>query len=122
MTLEEIKTLISQDQQIACALSTIAHRGISVRDYDIYVANQLHRKNDVLVRKVKSSNIDTVVYRGGDNKMTVQFLNGSVYTYDNVKRETFDEMVGAESVGKFFINNIRGNYQFKKEHGPKPKE
>lgn len=65
------------------------------------------------MQKVKSSNIVAVGYDDGSKKLRVQFASGT-YEYSSVERQSFDEMMKAESVGKFFISNIRSNHEFKR--------
>ncbi len=40
--------------------------------------------------------------------------NGEVYDYFEVEQSMYEEMLGAPSVGKFFINFIRDIYTFEK--------
>jgi len=46
--------------------------------------------------------------------LTVYFRQGGIYTYVNVAREVFDEFKKAESAGKYFVRNIRDEYEFHK--------
>lgn len=57
---------------------------------------------------VKSSNIAKVRYI--DGAMDIQFANGAVYRYKGVPQEVFDELLKAESVGKFFFSKIKGKF------------
>lgn len=88
--------------------------------------------NDILktatsVVPVNSSNIDTVLFRGGSTgpeNMVVRFSSGAVYLYDNVEPETFISVIaGAEtrdgskqgSIGAAFHQMIRsGDYPYRK--------
>lgn len=58
---------------------------------------------------VKSSNMTKVRYVDGD--MEVQFTNGAEYLYKEVPEEVFDELLKAESVGKFFFSKIKGKFE-----------
>lgn len=40
--------------------------------------------------------------------------NGATYDYYNVPMTVFDEFEQAESLGKYFIKNIRDKYEFRK--------
>ena len=46
--------------------------------------------------------------------LTVYFKSGGIYTYVNVAREVFDEFRKSESAGKYFVRNIRDEYEFMK--------
>ena len=60
-------------------------------------------------QEVKSSNIAKVRYVEGG--MEVQFTKGAVYRYKDVPEEVFDELLKAESVGKFFFAKIKGKFE-----------
>lgn len=61
---------------------------------------------------VTSSNIDVVGF--SDDVLYIRFHNGGSYCYENVSRATFVSMTEAESVGKYFIANVRGKFPFSK--------
>lgn len=56
---------------------------------------------------VTSSNIRSVGHDTGSNTLEIEFNTGAVYQYPSVSRDTYDQMLAAESVGKFFHANIR---------------
>lgn len=60
-------------------------------------------------QEVKSSNIAKVRYVDGG--MELQFTNGAVYRYKDVPEEVFNELLKAESVGKFFFSHIKGKFE-----------
>lgn len=57
---------------------------------------------------VKSSNIQSVGH--SNDGLFVRFQGGSLYCYPEAPREVYDEMLKAESAGKFFTANVRGKY------------
>ncbi len=59
---------------------------------------------------VKSSNIAKTRYVDGN--MDIQFTNGATYRYKDVPEEVFDELLKAESVGKFFFSKIKGKFEY----------
>ncbi len=62
--------------------------------------------------KVESSTIDSI---GFDNDtLYVKFNNGRTYTYLNVSKEVFTEMLNAPSKGIYLNQKIKSNYEFKK--------
>jgi len=61
---------------------------------------------------VKSSNLASIGFDEDNNVLEVEFLNGSVYQYLDVPRWVYDDMMLAESSGKFFNTEIRPSYAF----------
>jgi len=64
--------------------------------------------------KIKSSNIKKADYDEEYKVLAITFKKDVVYDYFDVHHETIDEMLKAESVGKFFHANIKNNYECKK--------
>ncbi len=67
-------------------------------------------------QRVTSSNLEAVAYFppeqvNGENEGSVQviFKNGHRWKYSKVPREVFEQMLAAESVGKFYNAEIKGN-------------
>jgi hypothetical protein len=61
--------------------------------------------------EVKSSNIKALGY---DNRgLFVRFIGGGAYHYPDAPKSVFDELVGAESVGKTFRSKVGGVYKHK---------
>ena len=52
--------------------------------------------------QVKSSNIVSIGYVRETKIMTVEFTNGALYTYENVRMRHFVDLIQANSVGKKF--------------------
>lgn len=61
--------------------------------------------------EVKSSNIAKV---GWDGNLHVVFKDGSAYRYENVPVGLYDEMLKSESIGRFFVKNIKPNFKCEK--------
>ncbi len=64
--------------------------------------------------QIKSSNIKKAEYDSEHRVLAVTFKNDTVYDYFDVHQETIEELIKAESVGKFFHANIKNNYECKK--------
>lgn len=62
---------------------------------------------------VESSNIVAVGWSNGN--LRVQFRSGGTYIYYDVPKEAFEELLGAESVGRYLAANIKPNYGAYKE-------
>jgi len=65
--------------------------------------------------KVTSSNIADILYNEDTNELAVEFLNGSIYVYQDVPEHIFTEFLEAESHGKYFYANVRDRFIFRKE-------
>ncbi len=52
-------------------------------------------------------------YDIGTCELTITFINGKSYTYYEVDRRTWDELIGAKSAGKYF-NLVKSNLELKK--------
>lgn len=63
---------------------------------------------------VDSSNIDKVEYDADGLVLRVTFKNGGMYEYEGVLQEIVDEMLSADSVGRYFHSNVRMNYPYTK--------
>lgn len=64
------------------------------------------------MKQVKSSNIHAIGW--ADGKLTVQFKNGTSYSYSGVPADTHKKLMDAESVGKHFNEHIKGKFDHKK--------
>lgn len=61
---------------------------------------------------VKSGHISSVGHEERTGLMKVCFHSGHEYMYGRVDADIFNKMLKAESVGKFFAENIKGNARF----------
>lgn len=64
--------------------------------------------------KVESSMIAEVAYLEESKALYVRFKNGSLYSYENVPKTLFDDLLNSESKGKFLTEYIKKDYVFKK--------
>jgi len=60
------------------------------------------------MQSVKSS---TILAIGWENNTLRITFNNRTYSYSNVPKNVFDEMVLSESVGKYFHAHIKNNYK-----------
>lgn len=56
---------------------------------------------------VQSSNIRSLAYHEPTRTLAVKFHNGSLYSYDSVPMDVYDELLNAPSVGQFFARTIK---------------
>lgn len=57
-----------------------------------------------------SSVISQVRFNAADEKLDVQFKNGSIYTYHNVSKNRFTRLCKSESIGRYFAQHIKSQY------------
>jgi hypothetical protein len=63
---------------------------------------------------VSSSNLNRAIYNLDENHLSIEFNNGSIYEYESVPLEVFENFKKAESQGKFFNTNISKIYKYKR--------
>ena len=57
-----------------------------------------------------SSMIEEFSYDDETQTLTVTFCKGGVYSYSGVQEDVFQSMKDADSVGRIFLQNIKGQY------------
>ena len=65
-------------------------------------------------QSVESSNLRSVGYDEFLLVLEIEFKSGAVYRYYGVPSEVHDELINAESVGKYFNANVKSKYNFLK--------
>lgn len=63
---------------------------------------------------VESSNLASVGYDADNQILEIEFNHGGVYQYFDVPESIFEELMGADSHGRYFANNIKNEYQYQK--------
>lgn len=61
---------------------------------------------------VTSSNVASVGYDSSTKTLEVEFTSGSVYRYFDVPEREYRGLVGAESIGRYLNQSIKGTYRF----------
>jgi hypothetical protein len=64
-----------------------------------------------------SSNIASVAYDEDQQRLEVEFANGSEYHYSGVEPAVYAGLMAADSVGKYFNANVKNAYRFQKVTG-----
>lgn len=67
------------------------------------------------INTTRSSMLKTIAYDDSKKELIVTFASGGTYKYEEVPKSVFNEMINAESEGKYFLANIKGKYKFEKE-------
>jgi len=65
-------------------------------------------------REVESSRIHKLGYDHEKNRLEVHFKNGHVYLYKEVPASFYTECLLADSVGKYFYDNIAESFPKKR--------
>ena len=63
---------------------------------------------------VSSSNITSIGYDVENEILEVEFKGSIVYQYLDVLGDVYEKLMCAPSIGVYFSENIRKNYDFKK--------
>ena len=63
---------------------------------------------------VESSNLQSIWYDAKSKILAVRFTSGTRYQYTDVPSNVYDELLKAESHGKYFHRNIRMVYPYRK--------
>jgi hypothetical protein len=61
---------------------------------------------------VSSSNISTVGFDADTQTLEIEFTNGNIYQYFDVPVTVYEELMQAESKGKFLSTQIKGVYRY----------
>ena len=71
---------------------------------------------------ITSSLIAGVGYDPETEELHVEFQKGDTYVYRGVTQPVYDAMMEAQSVGHFFLRNVKGNYVCTKESNGPPRQ
>lgn len=63
---------------------------------------------------LNSAAIKSVIYDKDNQELVVYFKHGGAYKYEELEADMFYKLLAQKSAGKFFVENIRNNYQFNK--------
>ena len=66
-------------------------------------------------RRVTSSSLRSVGYDESAKILEIESQNGRVYRYYDVPRDVYEELMNAESLGSYFVENIRDNFRYSRE-------
>lgn len=66
-------------------------------------------------KPVDSSAITSLGYDPSRKTLEVEFQSGNVYRYFDVPEDVYQELLGAQSKGRYFGSFIRGRYDSSRE-------
>lgn len=64
------------------------------------------------LKKVKSSNIDSVGYE--NENLYIQYQSGAIYKYKNVPKVIYESLIDSDSKGRFMNSEIKNKYLFER--------
>lgn len=64
--------------------------------------------------KVESSNINAVGYDTSFGGLIVEYKSGAKYMYEKVPMEVYENLLKAESKGRFINESVKGKFEYKK--------
>ena len=56
--------------------------------------------------------LKSVCYDEKKQILEAGFNHGGIYEYYDVEKETFDDLMNADSLGRYFINNIKDDHDY----------
>ena len=62
--------------------------------------------------QVVSSSINSIGYNQADEILEVEFSRGAIYKYYDVPVKIYNDLIGAESIGRYFSKKIARVYRF----------
>jgi hypothetical protein len=68
---------------------------------------------------VKSSQLKSVGFDAESGILEVEFNGGGIYRYLSVTKETHQGLMEAQSIGKYFGQQVRGKFKFEKQEPEK---
>ena len=63
---------------------------------------------------VESSNLASIGYDSENEILEIEFNHGGIYQYFDVPHDVYEELMNAESHGKYFSANIRNDYEYQR--------
>jgi len=65
-------------------------------------------------QQVESSNLASIGYDSKNEILEIEFNHGGIYQYFDVPENVYQELMNAGSHGKYFVANIKDDYEFQK--------
>lgn len=65
-------------------------------------------------QSVESSNLASIGYDAENEILEIEFNHGGVYQYFDVPENVYEELMNADSHGRYFVHNIKDDYEFQK--------
>lgn len=62
----------------------------------------------------RSSMISEIEYDEAKKLLKLKFAKGGWYEYKEVPKEVYNELLSSESIGKYFLANIKNKYEMER--------
>jgi KTSC domain len=87
-----------------------------LQDLNNIVAQQseIEESDSIAMLPVNSSMANTVGYDEDNHILQVEFQNGRIYQYSGVEEDTWEDFCQADSMGRFYNQEIKGKYDSQK--------
>lgn len=112
-----MKAHTTDGQEIECETVEEGDFGVFLLDGDEQVGYVPYEDlSYVLERRspVASSAIESVGYDEEDAILEVEFRHGGVYEYFDVPEEVYRDLLTADSRGRYYHDNVRGEYDYRR--------
>ncbi len=63
---------------------------------------------------VNAATIRSIGYDEATQTLEIEFTNGGVYQYYELPKEVYEQMMKSASLGRFFLFEVKGGYQYAK--------
>jgi len=64
------------------------------------------------LKKVKSSNIDSVGYE--NENLYIQYQSGAIYKYKNVPKVIYESLMDSDSKGRYMNSSIKTKFEYER--------
>lgn len=64
------------------------------------------------LKKVKSSNIDSVGYE--NENLYIQYQSGTIYKYKNVPKVIYESLMDSDSKGRYMNSSIKTKFEYER--------
>jgi KTSC domain len=93
------------------------------KTYTVPQAFSENTRPDIELHPVESNQVKAIGHHEDSQTLAVTFTRGAgaIYHYPNVTKETYEAFKGAESIGKFFGENIK-SLAFEKYPAPETED
>ena len=113
-----MKAITDDGERLECASFEETGAGVRLYDGDGALAGFVPYDRLRYVTRwrtpVVSTSIRSVGYDGDADVLEIEFQSGGVYRYLEVPRGVFEDMLRADSHGRYFHDHVRGEYDYRR--------
>lgn len=112
-----MKAITTDGRELECETVEERDHGVALYDADRqqigYVPYERFKYAIRLRTPVASTSIKSVGYDDEADRLEIEFHSGGVYQYLDVPERIYTDPLGADSRGRYFHDEIRGQYSFR---------